>query len=361
LGATAAQVAQEKAQADASKNDLVTSMLKSDTSSGLTDELYRDSVDPAKAELSEINNKLVASQHAQRREIEALRKNSQGMFGGALQDKEDEINRKYISEQADLSIIQMAKQGKFADAKEIADRAVVALMDKQRMKNEALKFNYEENKELFDKDERRLFETSQAERDRQLENEEYRLRALFDEKIKQSDPMYQAQLSKARTDAANAANPSLGGTLNGKPQTAGQSTIQGYAQRTSEADKIIERVGSQFTGVGSYVGQTLPNFLKGNDRQQYEQAQRNFVNAVLRRESGAVISDEEFANARQQYFPQPGDKPDVIAQKMENRQTVISNLYQSANVARPIDPGTVIEADGKRYQVGEDGESLIEL
>jgi hypothetical protein len=180
------------------------------------------------------------------------------------------------------------------------------------------------------------------------------------------DPLKKAQLANTYSEIAarNAAtaSKSLSGTLNGKPQTTTQSTIQGYADRTLEADKIISKIGNQFTGVGSYLGQSLPNFLKSADRQQYEQAQRNFVNSVLRRESGAVISDEEFANARQQYFPQPGDQPAVVTQKAANRTSVVNNLYQTSNVMRPMDPGTVIEdADGKRYQIGDDGETLIEI
>ena len=47
-----------------------------------------------------------------------------------------------------------------------------------------------------------------------------------------------------------------------------------------------------------------PEFMKTTDRQKYEQAQRDWVNANLRKESGAVISDSEFANASKQYFPQ---------------------------------------------------------
>ena len=51
-----------------------------------------------------------------------------------------------------------------------------------------------------------------------------------------------------------------------------------------------------------------------------EQSQRDFVNAVLRRESGAAISNSEFDNARQQYFPQIGDDDKVIEQKRRNRE-----------------------------------------
>ena len=39
-----------------------------------------------------------------------------------------------------------------------------------------------------------------------------------------------------------------------------------------------------------------------------------------------MISPEEFDNARKQYFPQPGDHPGTIAQKLENRQAVIASL-----------------------------------
>jgi hypothetical protein len=66
------------------------------------------------------------------------------------------------------------------------------------------------------------------------------------------------------------------------------------------------------------------------DRQKAVQAQRNFINSILRRESGAVISDPEFSNARQQYFPQPGDSPEVIKQKRENRASAIRGLMREA-------------------------------
>jgi hypothetical protein len=77
--------------------------------------------------------------------------------------------------------------------------------------------------------------------------------------------------------------------------------------------------------VGDALG-TLTNWTQSEPQQKVEQAQRNFINAVLRRESGAVISPEEFDNARKQYFPQPGDEQGTIAQKQSNRQAVIAAL-----------------------------------
>ena len=150
----------------------------------------------------------------------------------------------------------------------------------------------------------------------------------------------------------------IGGNIQ-KPQTQAQTVAQGYADRAREADAIVTTYGNQFTGLTSYLGQSLPNFFKSSERQQYEQAQRNFVNAILRPESGAVISDTEFDNAKKQYFPQPGDGEAVIAQKAQNRQTKINNLYQTANTAQPVSAGSIIEdGQGNRYKVEADGVTL---
>lgn len=73
--------------------------------------------------------------------------------------------------------------------------------------------------------------------------------------------------------------------------------------------------------------------------QQAEQSQRDFVNATLRQESGAAIGESEFANAKQQYFPQPGDSANVRAQKAANRKLVIEGFKRSAGSnARFTDP-----------------------
>jgi hypothetical protein len=57
---------------------------------------------------------------------------------------------------------------------------------------------------------------------------------------------------------------------------------------------------------------------------------RNFINAQLRRESGAAISEGEFYNAYQQYIPQPGDDPQTIKSKERNRQMAIYNMFFNA-------------------------------
>ena len=121
-----------------------------------------------------------------------------------------------------------------------------------------------------------------------------------------------------------------------KPFTQAQGMAATYANRMTSASKVID----QFEDVGTDVEQSiksavpgLGNFLVTPERQQLDQANRNFLNAVLRRESGAAISDTEFANGRIQYFPQPGDSPEVLAQKRRNRADALQGIKSEAGPA----------------------------
>ena len=132
---------------------------------------------------------------------------------------------------------------------------------------------------------------------------------------------------------------SLRSTGGAKPLTEGQGKSAGFGIRANDADSIIRDVGGggdvqpglikraaeAVPFMGDALG-TLTNWTQSEPQQKIEQAQRNFINAVLRKESGAVISPEEFDNARKQYFPQPGDEPGTIAQKQANRQATIAAL-----------------------------------
>lgn len=89
--------------------------------------------------------------------------------------------------------------------------------------------------------------------------------------------------------------------------------------------------------IGGAVG-AIGNSMLSDDQQRVDQAQRDFINAVLRNESGAVISPAEFDNAKKQYFPQPGDSPAVIEQKRRNRELEINGLNSMASGQRDQQP-----------------------
>lgn len=88
---------------------------------------------------------------------------------------------------------------------------------------------------------------------------------------------------------------------------------------------MVHRVAGMLPLVGEAAGMAT-NGTQSPQQQQVEQAQRDFINAVLRRESGAAISIGEFSNGAQQYFPQPGDSAQVKAQKAASRRRVIQGM-----------------------------------
>lgn len=120
-----------------------------------------------------------------------------------------------------------------------------------------------------------------------------------------------------------------------------QGKNTGFLIRAQDANKEITNLESQGTSAWNKVAGSIPgvgNYLVGEDAQKLTQAKRDFINSVLRQESGAVISPEEFANAEQQYFPQPGDGPEVIAQKRKNRDNAIAGFrIRSGPGAQSVD------------------------
>lgn len=159
--------------------------------------------------------------------------------------------------------------------------------------------------------------------------------------------------------------------------TEGQAKAFMFGNRALEADRIISGMvdkngepayspmainakesASNVPLVGGALGY-VANKAIGENEQKVEQAQRDFINAVLRQESGAVISPEEFNNARKQYFPQPGDSKAVIEQKARNRQRAIEGFKVGAGPASgmigdaPNKPQLGARMDGYIYKGGD--------
>jgi hypothetical protein len=131
----------------------------------------------------------------------------------------------------------------------------------------------------------------------------------------------------------------------GKALTESQGKATGLATRAQAAHDILLGMEGQGVNTPSLIKQAAESVplvggalgvavnkagVPSTQQNQVEQAQRDFVNAALRVESGASISQSEFDNARRQYFPQPGDTPDVIRQKQQAREREIKSLSLQA-------------------------------
>lgn len=120
----------------------------------------------------------------------------------------------------------------------------------------------------------------------------------------------------------------------GKP-TDEQNKAAGFAKRMFNAEATFQnqKVVEAATTLSNRQRADIPvvgNYLVSKEFQKFDQASRDFINALLRRESGAVIQPSEFTDARKQYLPTPGDDPETLAQKRTNRQTSIRAMSGSA-------------------------------
>tara|TARA_R110002167_G_scaffold101007_1_gene263475 strand:+ start:13 stop:999 length:987 start_codon:yes stop_codon:yes gene_type:complete len=116
--------------------------------------------------------------------------------------------------------------------------------------------------------------------------------------------------------------------------TESQGKATGFYDRANKANALLNGLEQQGTEIGARLIGNIPfgagNFAQSSEYQQFEQAKRDFINAILRQESGAAIGKDEFVNAEKQYFPQVGDKPEVIEQKRRNRETSANALRITA-------------------------------
>ncbi len=130
-----------------------------------------------------------------------------------------------------------------------------------------------------------------------------------------------------------------------------------FGKRMETANDVMNNLSSDGFDRSSYLSglssAVLPEAVQGSLLKQQNQAERNFVNAVLRRESGAAIAQSEFDSAAKQYFPRAGDTPEVLAQKAQNREQAVQGMKAAAGNAWAIVPTPGITAPRKKDTSGE--------
>lgn len=116
--------------------------------------------------------------------------------------------------------------------------------------------------------------------------------------------------------------------------TESQGAATNFYNRALNANQqlIQGNYESQGTQLGQAILGEIPfgNLFLSPEYQTYTALKSNFISAVLRKESGAAISNQEYANEEKKYFPQPGDKPQVIEEKRRAREDAIRGLRLQA-------------------------------
>lgn len=328
--------------------------------------------DMARKEANKYSQQIQSEQLALRRQQENILKNNPtGALRGGQADLLANIERDSLSKQADIAILKAGATQDYETAKSIADRQVALNTEQAKMKLEAYKFIADTAKGEY----KTALEQKIKKADAELKKQEETEKAIADMKVNvaQSDaPNKQdmlTNLGKAKTldEALKIAGKYGGDYLKtqllkeqikteqaqreniyaniaktkselgaGKPATQAQYTAGGFASRVVQAKDIIDANQNNLSKLGTveYLAQrNLPNALQSPLIQKQLQAERNFVNAVLRRESGAAISPEEFKSAEKQYFPMAGDSTEVLAQKKANRDLTSANLINESGSA----------------------------
>ena len=152
----------------------------------------------------------------------------------------------------------------------------------------------------------------------------------------QGNPIY---FQPSRTGGA----PSIIPGVKPKPEAMGanESTAALFADRMAEAAPIFDvlappTVGATAKGAVPGVG----NIMLSPQNRQFMQAERNFISAVLRKESGAAISPSEFDEARKLYIPQAGDDPQTLEMKRQTRINAVRGISQGAGPSYKMPPLT---------------------
>jgi hypothetical protein len=78
------------------------------------------------------------------------------------------------------------------------------------------------------------------------------------------------------------------------------------------------------------------NYAVSNDYQIQNSEANAWVESTQRDVSGAVVGPVEYANAKKNYFPEPGDGPDLIAIKKQRREVAERSLYDSLGPGQRI-------------------------
>jgi hypothetical protein len=173
-----------------------------------------------------------------------------------------------------------------------------------------------------------------------------------------SQQLTQAKI--ANTQASTAKLNSEANPAGGPKLTEGQSKDYNYYERGNAANGELAGNGNALTGTVDSLIRGIPvigqsgigNMLVSSDRQKAEQSGSEFINAILRKDSGAALTKEEQDIYGKTYLPQPGDSPEVLQQK-ENARTralkgIQGGLGNVASITSPLNQGAATAPAGNQ-------------
>jgi hypothetical protein len=120
----------------------------------------------------------------------------------------------------------------------------------------------------------------------------------------------------------------------GRKPTEGQMGASGFANRMEAAEDIFSKIpAAQVPRFGMSGQSSILSYFRSPEGQMAKQAADDWIRSKLRKESGAVIGEEEMEAEYKTYFPMPGDSAQVVAQKAQARQRATDAMKRNAGPA----------------------------
>lgn len=144
-----------------------------------------------------------------------------------------------------------------------------------------------------------------------------------------------------------------------KPLTESQSKDQNFLQRAQNAETNLVPVETELTSWAQKQATGLPldmgNYLTSPAYQKAEQAGKEVLAVILRKDTGAAVTPQEFKDYGAIYLPQPGNSKEVIEQKRVARQIVIKAIADGLPehvIQKMISEGVNVSGQPKQTDTG---------
>lgn len=126
----------------------------------------------------------------------------------------------------------------------------------------------------------------------------------------------------------------------GQKLTEGQGKDIGYYTRGMDADSALATLDTQLTDFVQENAGKVPlgvgNYLRDPKFRQAKQAADSFLTAILRKDTGAAITSQEFDIYGPMFLPVPGDDKATIEQKRRARQVALLAIRSGLGTAEAI-------------------------
>lgn len=149
--------------------------------------------------------------------------------------------------------------------------------------------------------------------------------------------------SKVPSDGVTVTSPDgtvmqLGGS--GQKLTEGQSKDVAYYTQGADANARLSELEGQLTDFSQQKAELLPlgigNYLRTPEFRQAKQAGERFLTSVLRKETGAAVTAEEWNRYGPMFLPVPGDDPTTLQQKRRAREVALLAIRSGLGTAEAI-------------------------